>query len=79
MAKKKTLSVDPRHIADAAIIAAKANHYLVRLTPLREDDADEAWQLLIEHENAGDITSDEMELTGFLLDEALGLSYRKYK
>lgn len=65
--------VDPAHIAEAAVLASRADHYLVRLAAVHEDDAGEAWQILINMENRGAITEAEMDRAAHLLSAASGV------
>jgi hypothetical protein len=69
----KRTKVDPKHIADAAVLTSRANHYLIRLVPIREEDASAAKQLLISMENKGDLSEEEMDRALFLLSEAAGV------
>lgn len=64
---------DPGHIAKAAVLASRVNHYLVRLEAVHEDDARGAWQILIEMENTGKITEAEMDRAAHLLSIASGV------
>lgn len=73
----KRTKVDPRHIADAAVLASRANHYLIRLVSIREEDASHAKQLLIDLENNGEVSEEEMDRALFLLSEAAGLPERQ--
>jgi len=66
----------PDHIADAAVLAAKANHYLVTIHKVSRGAAEDAWQVLVNRENAGDITSEEMDLAAILLEQASGGRFR---
>lgn len=65
--------ISAQHVADAAVLAAKANHYLVCLKGIREEEASAAYQLLIDMENSGAIMTDEMDRAKYLLEEAAGI------
>jgi hypothetical protein len=73
----KRTKVDPRHVADAAVIASRANHYLIRLMPITEADASDAKQILIDLENSGEISEEEMDRALYLLSEAAGVPERQ--
>ena len=76
MAKAK---IPAKHAADAAIKAAKANHYLVGLVspdhsqPLLLDfeTANDANQILIDAENSGKITANQYDIASHLLVGAM--------
>jgi len=65
--------VDPAHIAEAAVKAARVNHYLVGLVAVHEEDAAAAWQILIDWENAKKISGAVMDRAAYLLSEASGI------
>lgn len=69
----KRTKVDPQHIAEAAVIASRANHYLIGLVPIMEADASNAKQILIDLENRGELSEEEMDRALFLLSEAAGV------
>lgn len=70
MARKK---VDVNHLIAAAILAARADHYLIRIVDVRPIDASRAKQVLINMENAGEISEDEMDRALYFLAEAAGV------
>lgn len=70
MERKK---VDVNHLVDAAILASRANHYMVRIVDVRPVDASRAKQVLIDMESAGDVSEDEMDRALFMLAEAAGV------
>jgi hypothetical protein len=46
------MKTNPKHLADAYLLAAMVDHYLVRVTPATRDEVETAQQILIMMDNA---------------------------
>jgi len=46
------MKTNPKHLADAYLLAAMVDHYLVRVTPATRDEIATAQQILITMDNA---------------------------
>jgi len=65
---------DPRHLAEAAVKVAEANHYLVGIVAeeVDFDVASDAYEILVDMENSGDISHSVADLAFDALQFAHG-------
>jgi hypothetical protein len=68
--------IDPKHLAEAAVLVAKADHYLVGIN-VDEDELDfdtamDAHGILVEMENKGELSEEVANLAFQVLDDAYG-------